>query len=65
MIANIIINSVENVLLAICSMTSAKYDSIGHGNIGRKSPNNHKNNIIAHIMINIISIYIIKKIKRA
>ena len=46
-IAIMIRNCVENALFAICITIKAKYDSIGHGNIGKKFPINH--NIIASI----------------
>jgi hypothetical protein len=40
--AIIIRNSVENGLFSIWMNISARYESIGHGKIGKKFPINHK-----------------------
>lgn len=57
-IAHMIIkNSVENGLSAIWSIINAKYDNIGPGSTGKKSPINPKSITIIQIIIRAISMY--------
>lgn len=56
-IAIVIRNCVENDLLDICIKIRAKYDSGGHGRMGKKFPTNHRNRNNIHNIISVKSIW--------